>query len=139
MTKLEGKVKAEGLESQQRRDNCRILWVNERVCNNRLLKDALQLDYIPTLDWAHRSLRRRPTQANHGEISLLQETADILRKAAQASPHHTQQQKNAHIPGLHCEGSQATSHFQLSKRVTTLMQGSKVWHSLTSCAQDYHS
>lgn len=85
--------KTEDLESRQRRDNCRLVGVEEGFGDIRpekavaeLLKETLNLDYTPTLDRAHRSLQPRP---KHGDaprpiivkFHYFQEKVDVLRKA----------------------------------------------------------
>uniref|UniRef100_A0A3Q3BY06 Reverse transcriptase zinc-binding domain-containing protein n=1 Tax=Haplochromis burtoni TaxID=8153 RepID=A0A3Q3BY06_HAPBU len=90
--------KADDLESRQRRDNCRLIGVEEGFGNIRpekavaeLLKEALALDYTPTLDRAHRSLQPRPKDGNAPrpiivKFHYFQEKVDVLRKAMGAGP-----------------------------------------------------
>lgn len=90
--------KADDLESRQRRDNCRLIGVEEGFGNIRpekavaeLLKEALALDYTPTLDRAHRSLQPRPKDGDAPrpiivKFHYFQEKVDVLRKAMGAGP-----------------------------------------------------
>ena len=90
--------KTEDLESRQRRDNCRLIGVEEGLGNIRpesavavLLKEALALDYTPTLDRVHRSLQPRPKDGDAPRPIIIkfhyfQEKVDILRKAMGAGP-----------------------------------------------------
>lgn len=90
--------KTEDLESRQRRDNCRLIGVEEGLGNIRperavaeLLKEALALDYTPTLDRAHRSLQPRPKVGDAPrpiivKFHYFQEKVDVLRKAMGAGP-----------------------------------------------------
>ncbi|KAL7397156.1 hypothetical protein ABVT39_004763 [Epinephelus coioides] len=90
--------KTEDLESRQRRDNIRLVGVQEGVGNIRpenavaeLLKDALGLDYTPKLDRAHRSLQPRPKDGDAprpiiAKFHYFQEKMDVLRKAMGAGP-----------------------------------------------------
>ena len=90
--------KTEDLESRQRRDNCRLVGVEEGLGNIRpertvaeLLKEALALDYTPTLDRAHRSLQPRPKDGDAPrpiivKFHYFQEKVDVLRKAMGAGP-----------------------------------------------------
>lgn len=90
--------KTEDLESRQRRDNCRLVGVDEGFGDIRperavaeLLKEALALDYTPKLDRAHRSLQPRPKDGNAPRPIIIkfhyfQEKVDVLRKAMGAGP-----------------------------------------------------
>ncbi|CAI5670261.1 unnamed protein product [Oreochromis niloticus] len=90
--------KTDDLESRQRRDNCRLIGVEEGFGNIRperavaeLLKEALALDYTPTLDRAHRSLQPRPKDGDAPrpiivKFHYFQEKVDVLRKAMRAGP-----------------------------------------------------
>ncbi|KAG7503971.1 hypothetical protein JOB18_048139 [Solea senegalensis] len=85
--------KTEDLEYRQRRDNCRLIGVEEVFGNIRpekavaeLLKEALALDYTPTLDRAHRRLQPRSKDAVAPrpiivKFHYFQEKVDVLRKA----------------------------------------------------------
>lgn len=90
--------KTDDLESRQRRDNCRLIGVQEGFGNIRpekavakLLQETLSLDYTPTLDRAHRSLQPRPKDGDALRPIIIkfhyfQEKADVLRKAMGAGP-----------------------------------------------------
>lgn len=90
--------KAEDLESRQRRDNLRIIGVEESFGDIRmersvakLLQDALGLDYTPTLDRAHRSLMPKPKQGDPPrpivvKFHYFQEKMDVLRRASSRRP-----------------------------------------------------
>lgn len=90
--------KVEDLESRQRRDNCRIIGVEESLGDIRmersvakLLQDALGLDYTPTLDRAHRSLLPKPKQGDPPrpivvKFHYFQEKMDVLRRALSRRP-----------------------------------------------------
>lgn len=90
--------KVEDLESRQRRDNCRILGVDENFGDSRmersvakLLQETLGLDYTPTLDRAHRSLLPKPRGGDPPrpivvKFHYFQEKMDILRKASTQRP-----------------------------------------------------
>ena len=72
--------------------DCRLIGVEEGLGNIRperavaeLLKEALALDYTPTLDRAHRSLQPRPKDGDAPrpiivKFHYFQEKVDILRK-----------------------------------------------------------
>lgn len=89
-------AKTDDLESRQRRDNCRIIGVEEGFGDIRpehavakLLQDALGLDYTPRLDRAHRSLRPKPKDGDAPrpfvvKFHYFQEKTDVLRKASRA-------------------------------------------------------
>ncbi len=92
-------AKTEDLESRQRRDNCRIIGMEESfgdVCMERsvaskLLQDSLGLDYTPALDRAHRSLQPKPKQGDPLRPIIIKchyfkEKMNILRKASSQRP-----------------------------------------------------
>lgn len=88
--------KTEDLESRQRRDNCRLIGLEEGFESIRpekavaeMLKEALALDYTPTLDRAHRGLQPRTKDGNTPrpiivKFHYFQEKVDVLRKAMSA-------------------------------------------------------
>lgn len=90
--------KTEDLECRQRRENCRLIGVEEGFGNMRpkeavakLLQDSLGLSYTPTLDRPHRSLQPRPKDVNCPRLIVIkfhyfQEKVDVLRKAMSAGP-----------------------------------------------------
>lgn len=90
--------KTEDLECQQRRDNCRLIGVEEGVGAIRpekaiaqLLQETLGLGYTPTLDLGHRSLQPRPKDGDTPRPIIIkfhysQEKVDVLQKAMGAGP-----------------------------------------------------
>ena len=91
-------TKTEYMESRQRRDNCRMVGVEESFGEVRieqavakLLQDSLKLDYTPAIDRAYRSPQPRqrdgdPPRQIMVKFHYFQEKMDVLRKTYSQRP-----------------------------------------------------
>ncbi|KAK7886947.1 hypothetical protein WMY93_026568 [Mugilogobius chulae] len=82
-------TRSEDLESTQRRNNCRLVGVNANFGTERpvqalakIIKEALELDHTPALDWAYRSGPQSTFQNFVIKFHDFQDKVDVLRKAA---------------------------------------------------------
>lgn len=138
VAKLQFKI--DDLEGRQRRCNARIVGIKEGLENSggqrptdavaKMLQELLALDFVPTLDRAHRGLRPPPNEGDPPRVIVVkfhyfQEREVVFREAASKAPLTLQGKKVSIFPDYTAEVAKKRAAFTEAKRLLRNCKGVK--------------